>query len=71
MKTKTGGPFLPIDFGGSAGQRKSFRARLHACANFDLRQVIPLMNQAGLAKVESGPMGFHDMEFIRAAAPAA
>jgi len=67
---KPGGRFLAIDFGGSAEQRRSFVGRLHAHANFDLTQVIPLMNQAGLAQVESGPMGFHDMEFVRAAAPA-
>jgi hypothetical protein len=34
-------------------------------------QVIPVVNQAGLRQVESGPMGFRDMQFIRAAAPAA
>jgi ubiquinone/menaquinone biosynthesis C-methylase UbiE len=68
---KPGGRFLAIDFGGSAEQRNSVVGRLHAHLNFELRQVIPLVNQAGLAHVESGPMGFHDMEFIRAAAPAA
>jgi ubiquinone/menaquinone biosynthesis C-methylase UbiE len=67
---KPGGRFLAIDFGGSAEQRNSVVGRLHARLNFELRQVIPLVNQAGLANVESGPMGFHDMEFIRAAAPA-
>jgi ubiquinone/menaquinone biosynthesis C-methylase UbiE len=68
---KPGGRFLAIDFGGSAARRKSLAGRLHAHAHFDLTQVVPLVNQAGLAHVESGPMGFRDMQFIRAAAPAA
>jgi len=68
---KPGGRFLAIEFGGAAEQRKSLAGRLHAHAHFDLTQVIPVVNQAGLAQVESGPMGFRDMQFIRAAAPAA
>lgn len=68
---KPGGRFLAIDFGGSAGQRKSLTGRLHAHAQFDLTRVIPAVHQAGFAQVESGPMGFRDMQFIRAAAPAA
>jgi hypothetical protein len=50
--------------------RNSVVDRLRARVSFELRQIIPLVSQA-LAHVESGPMGFHDMEFIRAAAPAA
>jgi ubiquinone/menaquinone biosynthesis C-methylase UbiE len=68
---KPGGRFLAIDFGGSADPRKSLAGRLHAHAHFDLTQVIPVVNRAGLAQVESGPMGFRDMQFIRAAAPQA
>jgi ubiquinone/menaquinone biosynthesis C-methylase UbiE len=66
---KPGGRFLAVDFGGSAEHRRSLAGRLHAHAKFELRQVVPLVHQAGLAQVESGPMGFHDMEFIRAAVP--
>jgi ubiquinone/menaquinone biosynthesis C-methylase UbiE len=65
---KPGGRFLAIDFGGSAGQRKSLAGRLHPHAHFDLAQMIPVVNQAGLAQLESGPMGFRDMQFILAAA---
>jgi ubiquinone/menaquinone biosynthesis C-methylase UbiE len=68
---KPRGRFLAIDFGGSAGQRKSLAGRLHPHAHFDLAQMIPVVHQAGLAHVESGLMGFRDMEFIRAAAPTA
>jgi ubiquinone/menaquinone biosynthesis C-methylase UbiE len=68
---RPGGRLLVIDFGGSADQRKSLAGRLHAHAHFDLTQVIPVVKRAGLAQVESGPLGFHDMRFIRAAAPAA
>jgi ubiquinone/menaquinone biosynthesis C-methylase UbiE len=66
---RPGGRFLAIDFGGSAAHRKTLAGRLHAHAHFDLAQVIPVVNQAGLAQVESGPMGFRDLQFIRAAAP--
>jgi ubiquinone/menaquinone biosynthesis C-methylase UbiE len=68
---RPGGRFLAIDFGGSAARRKSLAGRLHAHAHFDLTVVIPVVKRAGLAQVESGPMGFRDMQFIRAAAPAA
>jgi ubiquinone/menaquinone biosynthesis C-methylase UbiE len=68
---RPGGRFLAIDFGGSAAQRKSLAGRLHAHAHFDLTQVIPVVKRAGLAQVESGPMGFRDMQFIHAVAPAA
>ena len=68
---KLGGRFLAIDFSGSAERRKSLAGRLHAHAHFDLTQVIPVVKQAGLVQVESGPLGFRDMQFIRAAAPQA
>jgi ubiquinone/menaquinone biosynthesis C-methylase UbiE len=68
---KPAGRVLAIDFGGSAEQRKSVVGRLHAHAHFDVTEVLALVKQAGLAQVESGPMGFHDMHFIRAAVPAA
>jgi ubiquinone/menaquinone biosynthesis C-methylase UbiE len=68
---KPGGRFLAIDFSGSAERRKSLAGRLHAHAHFDLTQVIPVVKRAGLVQVESGPLGFRDMQFIRAAAPQA
>jgi ubiquinone/menaquinone biosynthesis C-methylase UbiE len=68
---RPGGRFLAIDFGGSAARRKGLAGRLHAHAHFDLTQVIPVVKRAGLAQVESGPMGFRDMQFIHAVAPAA
>jgi ubiquinone/menaquinone biosynthesis C-methylase UbiE len=51
--------------------RETAPGRLHAHAHFDLAQVIPVVNRAGLVQVESGPLGFSDMQFIRAAVPAA
>jgi ubiquinone/menaquinone biosynthesis C-methylase UbiE len=68
---RPGGRLLAIDFGGAAGRRKSLAGRLAAHAHFDLTQVIPLVNQTGLAHVESGPLGFRDLQFIRVAAPQA
>jgi hypothetical protein len=64
--------YLAIDFGGSAEQRNSIVGRLHARVNFELRRDNSAREPHwSLSHVQSGPMGFHDMEFIRAAAPAA
>jgi ubiquinone/menaquinone biosynthesis C-methylase UbiE len=67
---KPGGRFLAIDFGGSAEQRHTRAGRLHNHVHFDLRNVVPELNNAGLGTVESGPAGFSDLQFVRAAAPA-
>jgi ubiquinone/menaquinone biosynthesis C-methylase UbiE len=62
---KPGGRMLAVDFAGSA--RKSHAGRRHNHENFDLREVIPLLNAAGLKLVESGAVGFQDLQFVRAA----
>jgi ubiquinone/menaquinone biosynthesis C-methylase UbiE len=68
---KPGGRFLAVDFGGTAQERHSRAGRLHNHAHFDLRQVIPVLNEAGLSAVETGATGIRDLQFIRAAAPTA
>jgi ubiquinone/menaquinone biosynthesis C-methylase UbiE len=68
---KPGGRFLALDFGGGAGERRTRAGRMHNHAHFDLSQVVPELSKAGLSGVESGAAGFNDLQFVRAAAPAA
>jgi len=39
--------------------------------NFDLRKMIPMMAEAGLNALQSGAVGFSDLQFVLAAAPSA
>jgi ubiquinone/menaquinone biosynthesis C-methylase UbiE len=66
---KPGGRFIAVDFGGDAGHRHNWIGRQPNHAHFDLGQVIPALNEAGLRVVESGPAGFGDLQFVRAASP--
>ena len=68
---KPGGRFLAVDFGGAAEHRHTRAGRLHNHAHFDLTQVLPVLTNAGWSGIETGPAGFRDLQFVRAAAPAA
>jgi ubiquinone/menaquinone biosynthesis C-methylase UbiE len=65
---KPGGRLLAVDFGGSGRGRRGLMAHLHRHAHFDLREVIPVMTEAGLSRIESGAVGFRDLYFVLAAA---
>jgi ubiquinone/menaquinone biosynthesis C-methylase UbiE len=65
---KPGGRMLAVDFGGAADEREPRAGRLHNHAYFDLRDAIPMLREVGLNRIESGAMGFRDLQFIRAAA---
>ncbi len=66
---KPGGRLLAVDFGGSERQRHSRIARHSNHAHFDIRQVIPELNEAGLGGVTSGKVGFRDLWFVSSTAP--
>jgi ubiquinone/menaquinone biosynthesis C-methylase UbiE len=66
---KPGGRLLAVDFGGSERERRGLIAHFHRHIQFDLREVIPPLSEAGLNSVESGAVGFSDLQFILAAAP--
>jgi FkbM family methyltransferase len=53
---KEGGRLLAVDFGGAASARHSWVAHFRHHARFDLRQVEPLLSEAGLSVVESGAL---------------
>jgi ubiquinone/menaquinone biosynthesis C-methylase UbiE len=66
---KPGGRLLAVDFGGSGERRRGLAAHFHRHAHFDLREIIPLMAENGLSTVESGAVGFRDLDFVLAAVP--
>ncbi|MGA7870668.1 MAG: methyltransferase domain-containing protein [Candidatus Binatus sp.] len=66
---KPGGRLFAVDFGGSEGERHSRIARHRNHAHFDIRQVIPELNEAGLGGVTSGKVGFRDLWFVSSTAP--
>jgi ubiquinone/menaquinone biosynthesis C-methylase UbiE len=68
---KPGGRLTIVDFGGSEKQKHSWTARYHKHAHFDIRKVIPELNEVGMCDVESGEVGVRDLWFVRASAPAA
>jgi ubiquinone/menaquinone biosynthesis C-methylase UbiE len=68
---KPGGRLLAVDFGGPAEHRRSLVAHFRQHMNFDLRKVIPMLDEVGLNAVQSGPVGFSDLHFVLAAAPSA
>lgn len=64
---KPGGRLLAVDFGGSRRERRSLIAHFHSHVQFDLSEVIPLLGEAGLSSVQSGAVGFGDLQFVIAA----
>ena len=66
---KAGGRLLLVDFGGSKGEKHSYVAQWHHHRNFDLRKVVPIVGNLDLIGVESEPLGFSDLHFIRGTAP--
>lgn len=65
---KPGGRLFAVDFGGSENERHSHIARRSNHAHFDIRQMIPELNEAGLRAVASGKVGFRDLWFINSTA---
>jgi ubiquinone/menaquinone biosynthesis C-methylase UbiE len=66
---KPGGRLLAVDFGGARQKRRGLIAHFHGHQRFDLREVIPMLSESGLSDVETGKVGFSDLQFVRAAAP--
>jgi ubiquinone/menaquinone biosynthesis C-methylase UbiE len=65
---------LAVDFGGSVTERRSWVAKVHRHGRIDLCRLTPLVSEAGLKIVESGPIAqrfglMSDLYFILAEAP--
>jgi len=63
---RPGGRFLALDFGGAAAERRTRAGRMHNHAHFNLLELVPQLRAAGLSRLESGPAGFRDLQFVRA-----
>jgi ubiquinone/menaquinone biosynthesis C-methylase UbiE len=71
---KPAGRFLAVDFGGPVSERRGWVAKLHRHGRIDLSRLTPLVSEAGMKIVQSGPMAqnfglMSDLHFILAAAP--
>ena len=65
---KRGGRVLAVDFGRATGHRKSFFDHFHRHGRLDMQDVARQLSDAGLAFVESGPVGVLNLEFVVATA---
>jgi ubiquinone/menaquinone biosynthesis C-methylase UbiE len=63
---KPGGRLLAVDFGGPERQRHGLIARFHhhRHSQFDLRTVVPMMQEAGLQRVGEGAIGLGGLQFV-------
>jgi ubiquinone/menaquinone biosynthesis C-methylase UbiE len=66
---KPGGRLLVIDFGGPVQARRGLMAHLASHRAFDLGDVVPELCEEGLADLQSGALGFSDLQFALATAP--
>jgi ubiquinone/menaquinone biosynthesis C-methylase UbiE len=66
---KPGGRVLAVEFGSSARDGNGVLARLHRHGRVELRDVVALLSEAGLDRVDSGAVGIGDMHFVLAMAP--
>jgi ubiquinone/menaquinone biosynthesis C-methylase UbiE len=66
---KPGGRVLAVEFGGAAQERKTFFGRIHRHGYVKLPDLMALLNEAGLNRVETGSVGISDLQFVLAATP--
>ena len=65
---KPGGRVLAVDFGRPAREGRSFLAHFHRHGHVNLRDIVAALDEAGLNSVESGAVGFRDLQFVVATA---
>jgi ubiquinone/menaquinone biosynthesis C-methylase UbiE len=67
---KPGGRVLAIDFGQTDRKRKTFLDHFHRRhGHVDLKDMIEMLNEAGLNIADSGAVGTRDLNFVLATAP--
>jgi hypothetical protein len=54
---------------GPEGERKAFLGHFHRHGHVTLRDIVDLLTDAGLKLVESGAVGFRNLQFALAKAP--
>jgi SAM-dependent methyltransferase len=67
---KPGGRVLAVDFGLAARERKGLLSHFRRHGHLKLSDMIGLLSEAGLNSVESGAVGFRDLQFVLAKATA-
>ena len=58
------GRILAVDFGRGTGHRTSFVDHFHRHGRVDIQDIVRQMGEAGLAVVESGPVGVLGLDFV-------
>jgi ubiquinone/menaquinone biosynthesis C-methylase UbiE len=66
---KPGGRVLAVDFGLAVRASKSLLSHFHRHGHLKLPDIIGLLSEAGLNRVESGAVGFRDLRFVLAKVP--
>lgn len=61
---KRGGRVLAVDFGRVTSHRKSFLDHFHRRGRVDMQDIVRQLSDAGLAVVDSGPVGVLDLDFV-------
>ncbi len=65
---KPGGRVLVADFAGSEQATKSPLAHFHRHGHVGLPKIVAVLSEAGLNSIESGAVGFRDLQFVLATA---
>ncbi|HEV2109825.1 MAG TPA: methyltransferase domain-containing protein [Gammaproteobacteria bacterium] len=65
---KPGGQVLVVEFAASTG-KKSHRSHFHRHGHMDMKDILTLFKDAGLEVVESGDLGFRDLQFVVGTVP--
>jgi ubiquinone/menaquinone biosynthesis C-methylase UbiE len=66
---KPSGRALVVDFGGSGNRERGLLAQFHRHGHVKLSDIVALLDEAGLTILDSGAVGFRDVQFARASAP--
>jgi hypothetical protein len=66
---KPGGRVLAVDFDRAAREQQGLLAHFHRHGHLKLPDLIGLLSEAGLIIVESGRVGFRDLQFVLAKLP--
>jgi hypothetical protein len=67
---KPGGRALVVDFGGATDPDKGRLAHFHRLGHVKLGEIVALLGDAGFTIIDSGAVGFRNLQFVRASAPA-
>lgn len=66
---RPGGRVLAVDFGSRARSGNGFLPRFHRHGHVDFREIIDLLREVGLDRLQCGAVGIKDLQFVLATAP--